>query len=193
MDEIFQLKITLEQTAPPIWRRILVKKNSTFLQLHYIIQIVMGWENYHLFEFRMNDMRIGEPNEEEEEFNDLMFGTSNLLDAAAVTLDSIITETKQKINYEYDFGDGWRHKIVVEKFLPRDKQSPYPICIGGKLNCPPEDCGGIPGYYHLLEILEDKRHPEYKEMVEWLGEVYEPEYFNKEEVNQELKDFERSD
>jgi len=184
MDEIIQLKITLEWTKPPIWRRILVDKRTTFFGLHHIIQITMGWDNYHLYEFKCNNYRIGEPN---EEFDDFGFGGDKLLDATEVTLDSIITETKEKFHYEYDFGDGWIHQIEVEKFLPRNNKTNYPNCIDGKLNCPPEDCGGIPGFYNLLEIISNKRHPERKEMLDWLGGSYDPEYFDKDEVNEELR------
>jgi Plasmid pRiA4b ORF-3-like protein len=181
MNDIIQLKITLQWTKPPIWRRVLVDKKTTFFKLHHIIQISMGWDNYHLYEFNINKNRIGEPNEEFDYYDD-----SKVVDASTVTLDSIINDTKEKFEYEYDFGDGWRHQIVVEKFLSRDSSTSYPICIDGKLNCPPEDCGGVGGFYQLLDTIEDKKHPEREEMLEWLGGHYEAEHFDKNEINQEL-------
>jgi hypothetical protein len=181
MDDIVQLKITLKGTKPPIWRRVLVDKTTTFEQLHHIIQLSMGWTNSHLHEFEINGYRISEPNEDlDEEFGD------NFIDASTVTLDSIITATKEKFNYYYDFGDNWHHQIIVEKFLPRNIKTKYPICIDGKLNCPPEDCGGIPGFYNLLDIIGNKRHPERKEMLEWLGGQYDAEHFDKDEINENL-------
>ncbi len=181
MDNIIQLKITLQGTKPPIWRRVLVDKTTTFEKLHHIIQIAMGWTNSHLYEFEINGYRITEQN---EEFDD-DFGDKSI-DASTVTLDSILADTKEKFIYTYDFGDGWDHKIVVEKFLSHDIQIKYPSCIGGKLSCPPEDCGGIPGFYNLIDIIGNKRHPERKEMLKWLGDKYDADYFDKDEVNKEL-------
>jgi hypothetical protein len=184
MDDIIQLKITLQGTKPPIWRQVLVNKTTTFLELHYIIQITMGWENSHLFEFEINKYRIAEPNEDfDTEF------TEKTLDATTITLDSIITSTKEKFNYIYDFGDSWNHQILVEKFLPLNTKTQYPNCINGELNCPPEDCGGIGGFYGLLDIINNKRHPERKEMLEWLGGQFDAEHFDKNEINKELLSF----
>lgn len=182
MDNIIQLKITLKGTKPPIWRRVLVDKTTTFEKLHHIIQIVMGWTDSHLYEFDIDGYIIAEPN---DEFDD-DFGYITI-DASTVTLESIITNTKKKFNYTYDFGDNWEHQIVVEKFLPCDPKIKYPICIDGKLNCPPEDCGGIYGFYNLLDIIGNKQHPERKEILEWLGEDYDADYFDKDEINQGLE------
>ena len=160
-----------------------MSRQTTLFELHHIIQISMGWENYHLYEFMCNGRRIGEPSEAFEEFG---FGGEKLLDATDVRLEYIVSEAKEKFTYEYDFGDGWRHTIAVEQFLPRDKKTNYPSCTARKLNCPPEDCGGIPGFYALLDVLADKRHPERKAMLEWLGGSYDPESFDKEATNQRL-------
>ena len=184
MNGIIQLKITLDETEPPIWRRVLVDKQTTFFELHHIIQIAMGWENCHLYEFNFNNYRIGDP---DEEFVDFGFGRDKLLDASDVTLGSLITDTKEKFSYEYDFGDGWRHNIAVEKFLFRNNMISCPTCIDGQLNCPPEDCGGVLEFYDLLDIIANKQNPERKDMLVWLGGSYDPEYFDKDEVNKELK------
>jgi hypothetical protein len=187
MEDIIQLKIALQWTKPPIWRRIQVDRKTTFFELHKIIQIVMGWQNCHLYEFNVLEYRIGEPIEEIDDF----FSSDKLVDAATVTLGSIITEAKTKFTYEYDFGDGWTHQITVDKFLPRDNKTKYPICTGGKLNCPPEDCGGIGGFYGLLDIIQNKKHPERKHMLEWLGGYYDPDHFDLEEINKTLRKFDR--
>jgi len=181
MDNIIQLKITLKETKPPVWRRILVHKDTTFFELHHIIQITMGWFNYHLFEFDINRNKIGEPNKEFDFFDGV-----DVIESSTVTLDSMIKSLKQNFSYEYDFGDGWQHQISVEKFLPIDSSINYPICLKGKLSCPPEDCGGIGGYYQMLNVLDDKNHPEHEEMIEWLGGEYDSEYFDKDEANDEL-------
>lgn len=184
MNDIIQLKITLKGTKPPIWRRILVDKSTSFFILHYIIQYSMGWENSHLFEFKVNGFRIGEPHQDDEGWG------GKLIDATKKSLGSIISDPKGKFEYAYDFGDNWEHLIKVEKFLPKDENVKYPICIDGELNCPPEDCGGVWGFYDLLETIKNKKHPEHKDMLEWLGGKYDPEYFDKELVNKELFELE---
>ncbi len=184
MDEILQLKITLKDTKPPIWRRVLVDRNSTFAQLHYIIQIAMGWNNSHLYEFSIERKRIGIPNEELDDFD---LGGGKLLDAGTEKIENIINSKKIKFGYEYDFGDGWSHLIEVEKFLPKDDKISYPICLDGKLNCPPEDCGGVHGFYDLLEILGDEENPDREDALEWIGGNYNPDQFDMKMVNADLK------
>jgi len=94
---------------------------------------------------------------------------------------------KDVLLYEYDFGDGWEHEIILEKIIEEDEKNQIPRCIDGKQNCPPEDCGGIWGYEDLLKVIKDKKHDEYEEMMEWLGEEFDPDYFNINEVNKLLK------
>ncbi len=179
MGDIIQLKITLKNTEPAIWRQILVDKSTTFSQLHEIIQTVMGWDSCHLYEFEIKGNRLGEPYED-----DLMWG-EKIVDASSISLGSLIS-AKLKFIYRYDFGDNWEHAIQVEKFLPKDENVKYPVCIDGALNCPPDDCGGVWGFYDLLKILKDKKHPEHKVMLEWMGGKYNPDFFDKELVNRSL-------
>ncbi len=183
MNDIIQLKITLRGTKPPIWRRILVDKSINFLQLHHIILTTMGWGGGHLYEFNINGYRIGEPYKDDEGWG------GELIDASKKTLDSVISDTKEKFAYTYDFGDSWEHLIKVEKFLQKDENEKYPTCIGGKLNCPPEDCGGVWGFYDLLEIIKNKEHPEHKEMLEWLDGDYDAEHFDEKLVNKLLSKY----
>jgi hypothetical protein len=182
MNDIIQLKVTLQGTEPPIWRRFLVDKKTTFFVLHEIIQIVMGWEDEHLYEFKMKGYKIGDA----EELGDFGSGDIKFVDDETATLEGMGLVLRNKFEYLYDFGDTWRHQILVEKFLPRDEKLKYPVCIDGELNCPPEDCGGVGGFYQILEIIADKKHPERKEMLEWLGGRYDPERFNMNQVNKEL-------
>ena len=184
MDTILQLKISLRGTKPPIWRRVLVEKSTTFEELHEVIQTVVGWTNSHLHEFTVQGIRIGQPLDE----FDIDFG-EELIDESTVTLESVLTSSNQKFDYIYDFGDSWNHVVVVEKWLPAEEGIMYPICTGGKLNCPPEDCGGIPGLYEMLRIVHDKRHSEHQDMLEWLGEVYDVKAFDQQEVNRQLAAF----
>lgn len=140
----------------------------------------MGWDGGHLYEFNINGYRIGEPHKDDEGWG------GKLIDASKKTIDSVISDTKGKFEYTYDFGDSWKHLIKVGKFLPKDENVRYPICIDGELNCPPEDCGGFWGFYDLLETIKNKKHPEHKEMLEWLGGHYDAKHFDKELVNKLL-------
>ncbi len=109
---------------------------------------------------------------------------SDNVDYKGIKVSDLLKKEKDKIVYEYDFGDGWQHDVILEKILPVDKKIKYPVCVKGKMNCPPEDCGGIWGYYELLEILANPKHPEYNGWFEWMGEEkFDPEYFDLEEVN----------
>ena len=182
MNDIIQLKVTLEKTEPAIWRRVQVERSSTFFELHHTIQIVFGWKNYHLYEFLIDGHILGAP---EDYVANISSTEEGVIDARDITLDLII-EPGEKFSYVYDFGDSWKHNIEVEKFLPNEQEKKYPICIDGELRCPPEDCGGIRGYYDMLEILKDKKNPEYKDTKIWVGRNFKPEHFDKEKVNKKL-------
>ncbi|MFZ6012125.1 MAG: plasmid pRiA4b ORF-3 family protein [Bacteroidota bacterium] len=143
-----QIKVTLAGTSPAIWRRIVVPSAINFFDLHHILQISMGWKNSHLFEFQVGDYRIGFI---DEEFED----SDELADALEVQVDLLLGNEKATCVYVYDFGDHWEHVLEVEKVEPL-LDLVLPACIEGELNCPPEDCGGIPGFMNLLEILKNK-------------------------------------
>lgn len=183
MEEIIQIKVSLNESNPLIWRRLLVEKTATFMDLHDFIQEAMGWENCHMFDFRVGKSHIGEPDEMFEED----FAGRKFMNANTTVLDSMISKTKQKFEYEYDFGDGWIHQVLVEKFLPRDEKIKYPQCLDGEMSCPPEDCGGIYAYYDMLDILADKKNPEREDMIEWLGADFDPKRFDVAEANERLK------
>lgn len=183
-----QLKISLKNSKPPIWRRILVKSSITFYELHYTIQIAMGWGIFHLYEFKIGNYRIGIIN---DDFDEPEYVNSSVIDAQEITLEEVLSKGEVKsFTYEYDFGDGWIHSIVVEKTMPLEPDTYYPVCIKGKLACPPEDCGGLYGYYNLLEIISNKKHPEHMEMLEWLGGRFDPNEFEVDDANVDLEDIE---
>ncbi len=138
----------------------------------------MGWTNSHLHQF-VHASDIYAPEE---------FELEETKDSRKIKLYSILSKEKDRIKYEYDFGDGWLHDIILEKILPFDHTYQLPICNGGKRNCPPEDCGGIWGYKELLTIISNPKHKEYKETIEWLGGNYDPDYFDIKEINEMLKE-----
>jgi len=173
--QFFQIKITLKDTKPPIWRRILVAPEITLNKLHDVLQIAMGWTNSHLHQFETPDGYFADP----------LFELEETQNSKKATLRSVLCEPKSSIRYEYDFGDGWDHQIVLEKLVELD-QPVLALCLGGARSSPPEDCGGAWGYANLLEILKDPKHPEYESMTEWLGSEFEPEAFDVEEINKQL-------
>jgi hypothetical protein len=175
---VYQIKVTLKGSKPPIWRRIQVTSATTLAQLHHIVQCVMGWEGYHLYRFDVRGMEYGDPRMLEE-----MEGE----DARRVTLETLVQGAKDKFLYEYDFGDSWDHELRIEKVLPYEAGKRYPVCLTGKRACPPEDCGGIWGYASFLEAIQDPQHPEHEEMVDWVGGEFDPEAFDLDEVNSELQ------
>lgn len=174
--DVYQLKVTLQGTKPRVWRRVLVDGAGTLDQVHEVIQAAFGWWNYHLHEFEVGDARYGVP---DPDYNPEYDWGPPTLDEGRVRLDSVASHGS-KFDYTYDFGDDWRHRIVVEKVLPADEGSPVmvPACVDGHRACPPEDCGGTWGYEELLAILADPSHPEHAARREWLGRPLDPAAFD---------------
>jgi hypothetical protein len=178
---VYQLKVTLNDSKPPIWRRILVPSDVSLDRFHMILQVAMGWTNSHLHQFISGRKMYGMTGDEWGMELDL-----DVEDENKYKLSDLLKEEKDSLIYEYDFGDSWEHKIILEKKLPYDKSLKVPSCIKGKRACPPEDCGGVWGYEELLEVMKNPSHPEYENMLEWLGGEIDSEYFDREEVNKRL-------
>jgi len=175
---IYQLKITLDEIKPPIWRRVQVPGTITLPKLHTVIQRVMGWQDYHMHAFRVGETNYGQP------VADLV---DYMVSENRVKLAQIAPVEKLKFHYEYDFGDDWQHTILVEKILPAEDGQKYPICLTGKRACPPEDCGGPWSYPEFLEAIKNPEHPEHEDMLEWVGGVFKPEAFDLDAVNAEIR------
>jgi Plasmid pRiA4b ORF-3-like protein len=180
-EDIYQIKVTLLGTKPPIWRRLLVPAHMTLAQLHDVLQIAMGWQNGHMHEFRIGRRYFGKPDPEYR-----TMGMDPVENERTVRLPDVLRKTGPKLIYTYDLGDSWEHSIVLEKQLPVDPTAKYPVCTDGQLACPPEDCGGIPGFYDLVEAIADPNHEQHKELKDWLGYVFDPIDFSIDSVNQML-------
>lgn len=174
--KVFQIKITLRYIRPPIWRRVLVEDTSTLGELHRVIQRVMGWGGGHLHEFRMPPRGFGPPLRR--------FGHEGE-DEDATRLRDVLVRQRQVLLYEYDFGDGWLHELLLEKILPIEPGRQYPVCLAGARACPPDDCGGPPGYENLLDAWAHPSKPDSAELLDWCGE-FDPEEFDVTSANRFL-------
>jgi len=177
-DDIFQLRVSLIDIEPPIWRRLLVPQDLTLPRLHAILQVVMGWTDSHLHQFKIGDVCFAEPHEESE---------PTPIDYRRITLNQIAPRRGSTCVYEYDFGDSWDHLIEVEDELPAATVTgSLPRCLEGERACPPEDCGGPGGYAEFLEAIGDPNHPEHDGYLEWVGDDFDPERFDLMSVNRIL-------
>lgn len=209
---MYQLRIALHGTQPPIWRRVVVPGDITLAELHEIVQIVMGWYDCHLHQFvvkcperKPSSMQlrelllkgmVGEMTElmrGERVFRDLSNEDLDVdgEDEREVTLRELCRKVKSKLLYEYDFGDGWEHTVEVQKIYPPELGVHYPVCLAGKRACPPEDCGGVWGYYDMLEALADPKHERHEEVAEWMDADFDPEALDLEGIHESLRRWRR--
>jgi len=172
-----QLKITIQEIRPPIWRRVRVPGRMSLEALHRVIQIVFGWTNSHLHEFDIGGEDFGNAEEFPRPGDP---GEHRVSIAGAVGMEI------KRFLYTYDFGDDWRHEVVVEKVEPAGPGEDRAVCLGGKRHGPPEDCGGSWGYVEFLEAIHDPRHEQHGEMLEWIGGGFNPEAFDLAAVNKRL-------
>lgn len=175
--DICTAKVTLHHIEPPIWRRLELPADIKLGRLHKVLQTAFGWSDSHLHVFRVGEVRYGiaVPH----------FADDATVDERNVRLDGVARQGDTLI-YEYDFGDGWEHELRIERVAPADPTVHYPRCTGGERACPPEDCGGPPGYQHLLQVLRDPTHEEHEEMREWIGGDFDAEAFNLDSINKTL-------
>jgi len=181
---IYQLKVTLQGSKPPIWRRLQVHSDTTLAELHGIIQTAFDWWDEHLHQFTIGERYYGVPNPD-------YLGFAEMHDERKIGLQQITRGEGFNFLYEYDFGDSWLHQILVEKILPAEPGQVYPVCITGRRACPPEDVGGIWGYYYFLEALQDPEHEAHEEYLEWVGDEFNPEAFDLEGINKALRSLRR--
>lgn len=163
-DSVIRLKIELDDTDPPIWRVIEVPAAISLEDLHRIVQAAMGWEDEHLFAFQVGREQV----------------------ASRVRLVDLAARCIKRFGYLYDMGDNWQHTLRIEKALSADPEVAYPRLVGGAGRCPPEDCGGIPGFYAFLEAIADPHHPDYEDRLEWYGDTFDPADMDVAQINQRL-------
>lgn len=176
----YQIKVTLNEVKPLIWRRLVIPSSIRLDTLHATLQLALGWTDSHLHQFLVGRKRYGIP---DPDFDD------DVIEESRIRVEQVLKKEKQSLIYEYDFGDGWEHKVELEAILPFEASDQLPICIDGSRSCPPEDVGGPWEYMEFLSKFTDNSHPEHEETVEWVGEYFHPENFDTDEVNELLKEY----
>lgn len=189
----YEIKVSIRDTHPPVWRRLQIPEGITFHELNAIIQLAFDWCGYHAYNFE-----VGATLHEEGIFIELPelddgWGYHEIKNSKKEKIDKYFKEYK-RMKYTYDFGDDWIHDIIIEKTIETDIKLVNPICIKAKMADLPEDCGGPWGYEELLDILADEKHERYKEMKEWVDGGFtnwydDREYVNIEEINMKLEDY----
>ena len=179
---VYRFKITLKDTSPPIWRRI-ETKDVTLEKLHGLIQTAMGWTNSHMHQFQIGDTRYTDPRFMEHAWDD--FGA---ISYAGVRVSDLVAQhgTELQIGYEYDFGDGWQHAIVLEDVSDAERTVRYPRCVDGDRACPPEDVGGVWGFADFVEAVTNPDHPQHDELLEWNG-PFDPDEFDAKKATRRMK------
>jgi len=179
-NQLWQLKITLNGVKPPIWRRIQVAK-CTLAKLHDHIQLAMGWQNAHLYQFMINGVLYSDPTFSDEVYPEIR-------DARVVKLSKFFNEGDKPscFLYEYDLGDGWQHEVLFEGCLQPETGKRYPLCVEGARACPPEDVGGVHGFAQYLEAIADPKHGRHNELLRWSG-PFDPEAFDAKAVTRRMR------
>jgi hypothetical protein len=175
---IYQLKVTMRGSKPPIWRRIQVAGDVSLGLLHHVLQAAMGWYDCHLHQFEANGINYSDPDQD--------YGL-RMRNERIVRLDQVLPCIKDWFLYEYDFGDGWTHRITVEAIMPPEPGARYPRCLAGRRDRPPENCGGMWRYSKILEARKDPDHPDRDALREWMSYPLDPEAFNLDAINGRLK------
>jgi hypothetical protein len=180
MGQTYQIRVELLGVRPVVWRRLLVSDATTLARLHIVIQDALGWSDYHLHEFEIRGVRYGDPRADDWE-------DSGVEDERTARLRKLGLKEGSRFGYLYDFGDGWRHSVRVERILPAGGAGRLPVCVGGARACPLEDVGGVGGYADFVEAITDEAHPEHEQHLTWAGGSYDPEAFDLKAANRRLR------
>ncbi len=174
---LYQVKVILKDVDPPIWRRLLIPADLFLHDFHKVLQTTMGWENQHMHLFQKGTRMFGLSDDE-------WSGSSRFQDYTIVRVNDLLRKPGDEIEYHYDMGDGWRHAVVLEReSVKPDPLEYYPQCTGGARECPPEDCGGPPGYIEMINAVKNPANPQHRFFKAMYPEGLDPEYFDMDEIN----------
>lgn len=180
--DLYEIQVTLTGSDPPVWRRLIVPKTTTLDKLHDAIQKAMGWSSCHPYSFSKGTSWYQEMPENLDEI------TSNMKECRGVELQTLLCKDGEQMNYMYGMGDGWQHKILLQKSSYPDQLAvpQIPMCIAGEETCPAENSGGIYGYYQRLKDVEDANNPEREKLRDWLEKDIDSRECNLEAINKRL-------
>jgi hypothetical protein len=177
---VYRVLVTLQRIEPAIWRRLVLPSELRLGKLHRVLHCVFDWEGYHLHQFVVGDTLYGVPDPE--------WGNAlPMIDERSVPLSRVLTQVGDTMVYEYDVGDSWRHDVVLEQILPSDPERASLVCLAGARARPPEDVGGVWGYADFLQAISDLEHAEHKELLTWVGGVFDPEGCDVSMTNRQLQ------
>jgi len=180
VDDIAILRIELKDIEPLIWRRVAVRTSINLRAVHSVIQAAMGWLNCHLWEFAADGCKYGIHLPDDPDWN------KRITDAAKTKISALLSTGVREMGYVYDMGDNWQHRIIVEKLKAAEAGAFYPQFLGGERRCPPEDCGGFPGYYEFLDNIASKQNKKRKAALDWYGAAYDPDEIDAQKIVTEL-------
>jgi hypothetical protein len=175
-DHLAVLRIELEDIEPLIWRRVAIPTSTNLKALHSVIQAVTGWLDCHLWEFLADERKYSIRIPDDPDWN------ARVHNAAMTKLSTLLTKGIKEFSYVYDMGDNWQHRIIVEKLTAAEPGVRYPQFLGGERRCPPEDCGGFPGYYEFLENITSKQMKKRKAALVWYGNSYDPDDIDEQQI-----------
>lgn len=178
---LYRLRISLNGAQPAIWREFVVPSDISLVNFHVVIQAVMGWTNSHLHLFRKNEVEYTFRYQSDDSWDEWGY-----VDYAGMKIADLMTDCGDSVTYLYDYGDNWKHTIELLEVIKNTTLRTgnfFLQCLAGERRCPPEDCGGVHGYHEMLKVLKNPAHSEYKDTVTWLGDDFDPNYFNLLEVN----------
>jgi hypothetical protein len=178
VEKAFSLRLTVAGCSPRVWRRLLVRESMWLTRLHDSIQILFDWFDYQTHVFSLDDLRFGNPQRKED---------ASIEDDRDVTLTDLDLASRDRLTYDYHFGEGWKVDVRVEKAIAMEKGVSYPVCIAGERAGPPEDCGGLEAYHDMLACIKEPNTDLGREWIEWLGPTYDPVVCDLDKINKALR------
>jgi hypothetical protein len=182
-EPVVRIRIELEGTDPQVWRSVDVPLSSTLTALHDIIQVTMRWQGAHMFEFVVGDQVYGEPYPDDSAWD------RKVLQAKSIRLKTLVERGVDRFLYVYDFGDNWRHHIILDSVRQGEDHTDYPAFVGGARRAPPDDVGGISGFEAFLEAVIDPRHEDHDQMLKWSDGSFDPEDIDERDIRMIIGNF----
>lgn len=162
------IKITLTEVKPLVWRRVQLPSSLRLPAVADILLTAMGWAGTHLWAFERDELMYV-PRDASDGWS-----SPGDVDAEKVSLGKLLPEVGSRVDFSYDFGDGWRHRVVTEAIQPAPSEVKV---LAGRNNCPPDDVGGPWGYADFVAAITNVEHPEHQEMLDWVGGSFDPKHF----------------